>query len=106
MDVWFRMVLPLPRVNEGHRRVVLGRPGIRDPTSTSMDDMARNVLLTLDLLLEEDETIGVSGMELVLDAKELTFQHAAQMTPLSMKKMATLIQVDVYMYITGTSSFS
>ncbi|XP_071526876.1 alpha-tocopherol transfer protein-like isoform X11 [Panulirus ornatus] len=86
------MALPLPRVNEGHRRVVLGRPGIRDPTSTSMDDLAQNVLITLDLLLEEDETIGVTGMELVLDTKELTFQHATQMTPVAIKKMSTLFQ--------------
>ncbi|KAG7164345.1 Alpha-tocopherol transfer protein-like [Homarus americanus] len=79
-------------VSESQRRVMLARPGHRDPTTTSMDDVARTILLTLDLLLEEDETIGVTGMLVVMDTGEITFQHAAQMTPTIMKKMATLIQ--------------
>ncbi|XP_042230140.1 alpha-tocopherol transfer protein-like isoform X2 [Homarus americanus] len=86
------LVMPLPPVSESQRRVMLARPGHRDPTTTSMDDVARTILLTLDLLLEEDETIGVTGMLVVMDTGEITFQHAAQMTPTIMKKMATLIQ--------------
>ncbi|KAG7164347.1 Clavesin-1-like [Homarus americanus] len=94
--MWVRLVMPLPPVSESQRRVMLARPGHRDPTTTSMDDVARTILLTLDLLLEEDETIGVTGMLVVMDTGEITFQHAAQMTPTIMKKMATLIQVHTH----------
>lgn len=90
---WVRMVLPLPRIGEDQRLTVLARPGLRDPSTTSMDDMMKVVLLTLDLIQEEEETLGIVGFQLLLDAGEMTFAHASQMTPPLMKKFSTLLQV-------------
>lgn len=87
------MVMPLPRSGKDHRITVLARPGLRDPSTTSMDDMMKAVLMTLDLMQEEDETLGILGFQLCLDASGLTFNHAAQMTPPILKKFSTILQV-------------
>ncbi|KAK8734202.1 hypothetical protein OTU49_006058 [Cherax quadricarinatus] len=86
------LVLPLPRVNEHQRTIVLCRPGHRDPASTSINDMARTVFTIFDVLLDEDETAWVTGLEVLLDTAELNFQHAAQMTPSVVKKATTIMQ--------------
>ncbi|XP_068204368.1 retinol-binding protein pinta-like isoform X4 [Palaemon carinicauda] len=86
------VALPIPRVKENQRQLILGRPGHRDPRTTSFDDMARAVLILFDLLLEEDDSLIIRGVELVLDAGELSFQHAAQMTPQKIKMVSVLTQ--------------
>lgn len=85
--------MPLPRVSQEQRRYILARPGLRDPATTTVDDMARGVLLIMDLLHEEDQALGITGAELVADMNGLSFAHAAQMTPPMIKKMSTIMQV-------------
>lgn len=87
------MVMPLPRSGKDQRITVLARPGLRDPNTTSMDDVVKAVLMTLDVMQDQDETLGILGFQLCLDASGLTFSHAAQMTPPVMKKFATILQV-------------
>ncbi|KAG0725935.1 Retinol-binding protein pinta [Chionoecetes opilio] len=86
------LVMPLPCIEGNHRFTVLARPGLRDTDTSSMDEMIKVVLLLLDLMLEEEETLGILGFQLLVDAGNMTFAHAAQMTPPMMKKILTLIQ--------------
>lgn len=87
------MVVPLPCVGKGHRITVLARPGLRDPNNTSMDDAIKAVVTTLDVMQDEDETLGILGFQLVLDASGLSLAHTAQITPTIMKKFSTILQV-------------
>lgn len=86
------MVLPLPRA-EDQRVTVLARPGLRDPSTSSMDEMVKVITMTLEVMQDQDETLGILGFQLLLDASNLTFAHATQMTPPIMKKFATILQV-------------
>ncbi|XP_066978640.1 alpha-tocopherol transfer protein-like isoform X4 [Macrobrachium rosenbergii] len=86
------LALPVPRLKEDQRQIIIGRPGHRDPNTTGFDDMARAIFLLFDLLLEEDETLIIRGLDLVLDAGELNFQHAAQMSPPKVKMVSVLTQ--------------
>lgn len=73
--------------------VVLARPALRNPAISDMNDAAKAILLMMDLLLEEDETVAIKGVELVLEAGAMTWQHAAQMNPSVIKKAAIIMQV-------------
>ncbi|KAK4297110.1 hypothetical protein Pmani_030445 [Petrolisthes manimaculis] len=73
-------------------QVILARPGLRDPATSDMNDLARVILTTIDLVLEEDELIGITGIEIVMDAGTLTMAHAVQMTPPLIKRISTIIQ--------------
>ena len=73
--------------------MVLARPAIRDPATTDMSDVAKAILLLMDLLVEEDEAVTITGVELVLDSGAMTWQHAAQMNPSLIKKAAIIMQV-------------
>ncbi|KAK8375030.1 hypothetical protein O3P69_017775 [Scylla paramamosain] len=86
------LVMPLPRSVEDQSITVLARPGLRNPNTTSMDDMMKAVLVTLDLLQQEEESLGIVGFQMLLDAGEMTLAHASQITPPLIKKFATLIQ--------------
>lgn len=97
------MVMPLPRVGKGQRITVLARPGLRDPNTTSMDEAMRAVLMTLDVLQDEDESLGILGFQLLLDANGLTFSHAAQITPLIIKKFSTILQVTRLLLVVSKS---
>lgn len=72
---------------------MLARPAIRDPATTDMSDVAKAILLLMDLLVEEDEAVTITGVELVLDSGAMTWQHAAQMNPSLIKKAAIIMQV-------------
>ena len=75
------------------RRIVLIRPGNRNPALTNFDDLAKIFLTSLDLLCEEEEKISIRGFEVVGDMTTLSFSHVAQMNPPSIKKLATIFQV-------------
>lgn len=86
------MVVPVPIVKEGQRQVIIGRPGHRDPKCTTADDLVKCIFTTMELIMEEDESVIIRGIDLVIDAGELTFQHTMQMTPAMMKKFSVQIQ--------------
>lgn len=73
--------------------IVIVRPGIRDPSVTTIDDMVRCIYSMLDVLFQEDEMISVTGVNMVADMQGLSFSHVAQMTPAVIKKMTTVMQV-------------
>ncbi|XP_047477055.1 alpha-tocopherol transfer protein-like isoform X2 [Penaeus chinensis] len=86
------LFLPLRGLSVRGARVVLSRPALRDPSKTDMNDAAKAILFMLDLLLEEDETVVITGVEVIMDASTMTFQHAAQMNPSLIKKASTIMQ--------------
>lgn len=86
-------MLPLKGRCPDESVVVLARPALRNPATTDMNDVSKAILLVMDLLLEEDETVAIKGVELVLDAGPMTWQHASQMNPTVIKKAATIMQV-------------
>lgn len=74
-------------------RIIFGRPGIRDPNTTTMDHMLRTLYVMLDVVNAETECLSVQGVNVVIDATNLSFAHTAQMTPSVMKKASTIFQV-------------
>ncbi|KAK8375034.1 hypothetical protein O3P69_017775 [Scylla paramamosain] len=86
------LILPLTARSTQGPLVVLARPAIRDPATTDMNDVAKAMLLMMDLLLEEDEAVAITGVELVLDSGTMTWQHAAQLNPSLIKKSAIIMQ--------------
>ena len=74
-------------------RVMIGRPGIRDPDTSTVDQMIRAILTVIDVVGQEDEEMGVCGMNMIIDAQNLSFAHVAQTTLPVIKKMSTIIQV-------------
>ncbi|MPC26284.1 hypothetical protein E2C01_019420 [Portunus trituberculatus] len=86
------MILPLTARSTQGPRLVLARPAIRDPATTDMNDVAKAILLLMDLLLEEDEAVAITGVELVLDSGTMTWHHAAQLNPSLIKKAAIIMQ--------------
>ncbi|XP_069978324.1 alpha-tocopherol transfer protein-like isoform X2 [Penaeus vannamei] len=85
-------VLPLPRKSDLDPFYLIARPGHRDPTSTTVDDLSKVIQLSLQIIQEEDEPLSITGTVLIIDVGGLTFQHAAQMTPPFVKKALTILQ--------------
>lgn len=90
-----RVFLPLPRRSANGAQILLARPALRNPATSDMNDAAKAMILIADLLLEEDESVAITGVELVLDAGSMTFQHAAQLNPNTIKKATVVMQVCV-----------
>lgn len=86
-------MLPLPRKSDLDPFYLIARPGHRDPTSTTVDDLSKVIQLSLQIIQEEDEPLSITGTVLIIDVGGLTFQHAAQMTPPFVKKALTILQV-------------
>ncbi|XP_050697212.1 alpha-tocopherol transfer protein-like isoform X6 [Eriocheir sinensis] len=86
------LVLPLTGRSSREPLVVIVRPALRNPATTDINDVTKAMLLVMDLLLEEDETVVIRGLEVVLDSSAMTWQHAAQMNPSVIKKAAVIMQ--------------
>ncbi|XP_071526878.1 alpha-tocopherol transfer protein-like isoform X13 [Panulirus ornatus] len=86
------LFLPLHGLSPHGTRVVLARPALRDPNTTDMNDATQAILLMVDVLLAEDESVAITGVELVMDAGAMTFQHAAQLNPTIIKKASIIMQ--------------
>ncbi|XP_066978643.1 alpha-tocopherol transfer protein-like isoform X7 [Macrobrachium rosenbergii] len=84
--------LPLPRIEPTQPLIVLGRPAIRDPYSSDMNDAAKVILLICDLLLEEDEAAVVTGIGVLMDSGTMTLAHASQLSPTIIKKAVIIMQ--------------
>lgn len=88
-----RLMLPLPGLSSSGARVLLARPALRDPTTTDLNATTKAMILMGDLMLLEDETLAITGIDVLLDMSGMTFQHAAQMNPTVIKKSAFIMQV-------------
>lgn len=72
---------------------MLSRPGGFDPTTTSIDELSKAMMMVIDVCLEEDEPVSVTGMVMVEDFKDFSISHLASLSPVTVKKMMTLFQV-------------
>ncbi|KAK3865836.1 hypothetical protein Pcinc_028580 [Petrolisthes cinctipes] len=87
------MFIPLMDKDLHGRRVIITRPGLEDPRETKVDDLMKACMLIMDVFLEDDEDVTITGVTFVEDVKELSMAHVVTFTPVMVKKMMTLIQV-------------
>ncbi|MPC26283.1 Alpha-tocopherol transfer protein [Portunus trituberculatus] len=87
------VALLLPGCDHQGRRIILSRPGVFDPSTTSIDELSKTMMLLCDIFMEEDETLSVTGMVMVEDFKNFSLSHLAALSPVTVKKMTTLFQV-------------
>merc|ERR1712212_873879 len=86
------VMLPLPGYDHLGRKIVWGRWGIYDPNVVSMDEILKLGSIIFDVMLEEDEQAGITGVVLAGDCTGLTFTHAVAFTPAIAKKSMVLWQ--------------
>jgi hypothetical protein len=63
------------------------------PPESKIADVFKVNMMTLDILLEENDRLVIFGSTNVLDHEKNTLAHMVQMTPAIVKKITTLIQV-------------
>jgi hypothetical protein len=85
-------MVPLPLPDDKGRVVILGRMGLH-PSETKVTDLMKVNLMTLDILMEENDRIVICGSANVMDLEKNTLAHMVQMTPAIAKKMSTIFQV-------------
>lgn len=78
--------LPLRRRDSHGRLVVLIRAAAHNPKKHLQSDVLKVGKMTLELALEEDETISVFGVAAVFDLSGVTLGHAMQLPPHIVKK--------------------
>ncbi|CAM9860336.1 alpha-tocopherol transfer protein-like [Lampetra fluviatilis] len=89
LDNGFIRVLP-QRDSKG-RRVVIQSPGKCNPSTTPIIDNIRAMYMTLELLIQSEET-QVNGITILVDHKGMRLAHVINFTPSLMKKITTVIQ--------------
>ncbi|XP_060066863.1 alpha-tocopherol transfer protein-like [Ylistrum balloti] len=78
------------RDKEG-RPVIVLRPGKWDVSRYGLDDIFRTNFMTLSKLIEDEET-QVNGLIMVIDLKEMGWNHAKNVSPFYAKRVASLLQ--------------
>ncbi|XP_021930137.1 retinol-binding protein pinta isoform X2 [Zootermopsis nevadensis] len=78
--------LPLRRRDSHGRLVVLIRAAVHDPKKHRQSDVFKVGKMTLELALEDDETVSVFGVAAVFDLSGVTLGHAMQLPPHVVKK--------------------
>lgn len=86
------VVLPLPLEGPGAPRLLLFRISAYDPAEVSAEEVTKVFLMVLDILLMEDDNLGVAGQAIVGDLSGVTLQHLIQLHPAFLKKGIMLIQ--------------
>ncbi|XP_066978646.1 alpha-tocopherol transfer protein-like isoform X10 [Macrobrachium rosenbergii] len=85
-------ILPLPGVSVRGARPVIFRMGVPLDIDYTIDELTRANQNVIDVLFDEDEAIGIDGIEFIVDVKHMTLGHLAQLTPSYIKKAATVMQ--------------
>uniref|UniRef100_S4RQE8 CRAL-TRIO domain-containing protein n=1 Tax=Petromyzon marinus TaxID=7757 RepID=S4RQE8_PETMA len=89
LDSGFIRVLP-ERDSKG-RRVIIQSPGKWNPSTTPIIDNFKAMYMTLELLIQSEET-QVNGITILVDHKGMGLAHVTNFTPSLMKKITTVIQ--------------
>jgi hypothetical protein len=63
------------------------------PPEAKITDVFKVNMMTLDILLEENDRLVIIGSTYVMDHGKNTLAHMVQMTPANVKKIATIFQV-------------
>jgi hypothetical protein len=85
-------MFPLPLPDEKGRCLILMRNSVY-PTETKIEDVFKVNMMTLDILLEENDGLVIFGSTFVMDHAKNTLPHMVQMTPAVAKKITTVFQV-------------
>lgn len=95
------IILPLPGYDTNGRKIILTRPGLEYPYSTSLEDVTKACVMVMDVWLLEDEQNSVTAVVMVEDFKTMTLAHLAAFTPAMANKISTMFQVLVRYGIKG-----
>ncbi|XP_078731744.1 alpha-tocopherol transfer protein-like [Lampetra fluviatilis] len=81
----------LPERDSKGRRVIIQSPGKWNPSVTPMMDNIRAMYMTMELLIQSEET-QVNGITILADHKGMRLAHVSNFTPSLMKKITTVMQ--------------
>ncbi|KAK2586134.1 hypothetical protein KPH14_001408 [Odynerus spinipes] len=79
--------LPMRKLDNEGRMVVLIRVAAHDPNRQKLADMLKASLMILDLAIRENESVSLHGIIAILDMTGITFGHALQLPPNIIKKL-------------------
>jgi len=85
--------LPLRQRDSHGRLIVLIRVAVHNPKKHRQSDVFKVGKMTLELAMEDDETISVFGVAAVFDLSGVTLGHAMQLPPHVVKKAVHAWQV-------------
>ncbi|XP_032817756.1 alpha-tocopherol transfer protein-like isoform X3 [Petromyzon marinus] len=103
LDSGFIRVVP-QRDSQG-RRIIIQSPGKWNPSTTPIIENLRAMYMTLELLLQSEET-QVNGIVLLGDYKGLGLAQVTNFSPYFVKRMTTVLQDAFPMRIKGQSSIN
>ncbi|KAL9703998.1 hypothetical protein quinque_007516 [Culex quinquefasciatus] len=95
MAALMRMGSAVPLLNtEGPAspRIVLIRPGLYDPAQYTIQDVFRYNSMMGDIMMMEDDQLGIAGQVGILDLANTTMAHFLQFSPTFVKKVTMLSQ--------------
>lgn len=95
MAVLMRMgsAVPLPNTEgPASPRIVLIRPGLYDPAQYTIQDVFRYNSMMSDIMMMEDDQLGIAGQVGILDLANTTMAHFLQFSPTFVKKVTMLSQ--------------
>lgn len=73
--------VPLLKKDSDGRLVVIIRAAVHDPKIHQQNDIFKISNMTLELAVEQDESISIYGVMAIIDLNGVKFGHARQMTP-------------------------
>ncbi|XP_055530861.1 alpha-tocopherol transfer protein-like [Wyeomyia smithii] len=83
--------LPLTETTDGPR-ILLFRPGVTDPSKFTIQEVFRCNSMIMDIMLKEDDNLGIAGQLAIGDLAGMTMGHLGQFSPTLMKKVSLLNQ--------------
>ncbi|XP_031843266.1 retinol-binding protein pinta isoform X2 [Nomia melanderi] len=75
------VLLPLRKLDNDGRMVVIVRAAVHNPSRHKMADMLKAALMTLDLALRDHESMTIYGITAILDIAGITYEHVLQLPP-------------------------
>lgn len=105
--IFFRLFLPLENKSDPAGPAILFyRKGIFDPFSANTYDIFKYFFIVLDILINENDNLGISGLIVVNDMKDVTYTHMALFTPGLAKKVSMAVQEGYPLKFKGVNFFN
>ncbi|XP_012287649.1 retinol-binding protein pinta isoform X2 [Orussus abietinus] len=79
--------LPLRKLDNGGRVVIIIRGTVHDPRQHQMADVLKVCLMILDVAARENVPLSLYGTSVILDMQNATLGHALQLTPGVIKRL-------------------
>lgn len=103
----FRLFLPLENISDPAGPAILFyRKGVFDPFSANIYDVIKYLFIVLDILICENDNVGISGLRVVNDMKDVTYTHMALFTPGLAKKVSMAGQEGYPLKFKGINFFN